>query len=273
MTECYFCEAAEDIETHHIVPQRFEGSDAQSNLVDLCHDCHWKLERLYNKDFWEAIGIEDPRSTRETHITCDMHGCTNPATDSYTIAATTGSAHVHRCDKHDPTDKEPESDDTPQFTSISCDPAKTSVEHLEYVFENVIDEPPVKVDGILDVLGDSNKIDSINVLNERPDTHLLVRSGELEVHVEVQDGAWCITRHKDHPDRIDRTEQLDIVEHIIEQSEGDSSTGVSDDEIYNKAVEAGLSELDIRYCLEKLSELCRINVTPDAEYTTKVVDF
>jgi hypothetical protein len=40
------------------------------NLVYSCHECYWKLERLYNADFWRALGIEDPRSTKESHQLC-----------------------------------------------------------------------------------------------------------------------------------------------------------------------------------------------------------
>jgi len=76
---CYFCESTKNIEEHHIVPQRFDGSDEPTNIVDLCHSCHWKLERLYNKEFWEVIGIEDPRTTAESHISCAHTNCSEPA--------------------------------------------------------------------------------------------------------------------------------------------------------------------------------------------------
>jgi len=102
---CYFCESAADVEEHHIVPQRFDGGDKRSNTVDLCHDCHWKLERLYNKDFWKTIGIEDPRATQESHVTCEHYSCTAQATDHYRVVGdptTGGSAIVYRCDDHPP---------------------------------------------------------------------------------------------------------------------------------------------------------------------------
>ncbi|ADB63984.1 hypothetical protein Htur_5097 (plasmid) [Haloterrigena turkmenica DSM 5511] len=79
--DCYFCESSDDLEEHHIAPQRLGGSDSRDNLVIVCHDCHWKLERLYNKDFYEQLGIDDPRTTREKHITCDIAGCTNQAVE------------------------------------------------------------------------------------------------------------------------------------------------------------------------------------------------
>lgn len=113
MGECYFCESDSELEDHHIVPQRFQGSDSKSNIVTLCHDCHWKLERLYNKDFWEAIGIEDPRTTQEKHITCEYHGCTSQATEKCEIAGIGGggkitSEMVYRCDDHHPDEIEKE---------------------------------------------------------------------------------------------------------------------------------------------------------------------
>lgn len=93
---CYFCESTDGLEVHHIVPQRLGGSDARDNLVTLCHDCHWKLERLYNKDFYEALGIEDPRTTSETHITCEFSGCADQSTEKMKIKGAT----IYRCKKH-----------------------------------------------------------------------------------------------------------------------------------------------------------------------------
>jgi len=106
MNECYFCDSTEDIEEHHILPQRFDGSDAETNTVDVCHDCHWKLERLYNKDFWEAIGVDDPRATKESHVSCDIHSCMNPSVERFSTS--TPHNHpgkrqggiVHRCEEH-----------------------------------------------------------------------------------------------------------------------------------------------------------------------------
>lgn len=96
---CYFCGEKESIEEHHILPQRFDGSERRSNVVDLCHDCHWKLERLYNKDFWDAVGVEDPRSTKETHLTCEHHGCLNQAVGDF---RTTAGTVTYRCEEHKP---------------------------------------------------------------------------------------------------------------------------------------------------------------------------
>jgi replicative DNA helicase Mcm len=58
---CYFCRDECDVlETHHIVPRRHGGGDEDHNLVDLCPTCHEKLERLYDKRFYEAVGVGDP---------------------------------------------------------------------------------------------------------------------------------------------------------------------------------------------------------------------
>ena len=60
MSGCYFCGGGEGVlESHHIVPQRFGGSDAGENLVDLCPTCHERLERLYNKRFYRSLGVGD----------------------------------------------------------------------------------------------------------------------------------------------------------------------------------------------------------------------
>ena len=98
-TTCYFCDATEDIEEHHILPQRFDGSDKPTNTVELCHDCHWKLERLYNKDFWNAIGVDDPRSTKKSHVQCAIHDCMEHAVGRFGLEK---GAVVPRCEEHKP---------------------------------------------------------------------------------------------------------------------------------------------------------------------------
>jgi hypothetical protein len=97
MTECYFCDSTESIEEHHILPKRFDGSDADVNTVNVCHDCHWKLERLYNSDFWEALGIDDPRATKESHIRCHINGCNEQA--EHTVHLSNGKV-ARRCAEH-----------------------------------------------------------------------------------------------------------------------------------------------------------------------------
>lgn len=37
---CIKCGSTENMENHHVVPQRVGGSDDQSNLAPLCHRCH-----------------------------------------------------------------------------------------------------------------------------------------------------------------------------------------------------------------------------------------
>lgn len=96
---CYFCESTDEIEEHHILPQRFDGSDQPTNVVKLCHDCHWKLERLYNKDFWEAIGVDDPRATKETHATCTYHNCIDNAVGRFDLGK---GIRALRCEEHKP---------------------------------------------------------------------------------------------------------------------------------------------------------------------------
>lgn len=59
---CYFCGKPDGLETHHIVPRRYNGTDKEENLVDLCSNCHTKIERLYDKRFYRRIGIEEPKT-------------------------------------------------------------------------------------------------------------------------------------------------------------------------------------------------------------------
>jgi len=68
--KCYFCPKRTNIEVHHIVPQRFNGTDKQENLVALCDRCHKKLEQLYDKRFYQRLGIEDTTGVRKNHFEC-----------------------------------------------------------------------------------------------------------------------------------------------------------------------------------------------------------
>lgn len=55
---CYFCGSSGDLETHHVFPQRYGGGEAPDNLVDLCDECHRKIERLYDDaTFWGRLDL------------------------------------------------------------------------------------------------------------------------------------------------------------------------------------------------------------------------
>jgi len=73
--QCYFCPKRTDIQVHHIVPQRFNGSDNRENLVALCERCHEKIENLYDKRFYEKLGVEDESGQRESHFECLTCNC------------------------------------------------------------------------------------------------------------------------------------------------------------------------------------------------------
>lgn len=53
---CYFCNSEGPLETHHIVPRRYDGSDHSGNLVDLCPTCHKRLEDLYTEETLSKLG-------------------------------------------------------------------------------------------------------------------------------------------------------------------------------------------------------------------------
>lgn len=78
-SECHFCPRKDSVEVHHVVPRRFEGMDRRDNLVAVCERCHKKLEALYDKRFYEKLGIEDEKGSRESHIECLKHDCSNRA--------------------------------------------------------------------------------------------------------------------------------------------------------------------------------------------------
>lgn len=136
MTECYFCESTENIEEHHIVPQRFSGSDARGNLVELCHDCHWKLERLYNKDFWEAIGVKDPRATEKSHVRCDQHGCIESSIGHFQSSGRGRPTRVgYYCEDHAP-NQEQDQEVAESNTTSNTDTLSVNGAALESHFNN-----------------------------------------------------------------------------------------------------------------------------------------
>jgi len=56
---CYFCGSEGPIESHHIIPRRFNGPTNDRNLVDLCANCHKKIERLYDEQFYNVLGVTE----------------------------------------------------------------------------------------------------------------------------------------------------------------------------------------------------------------------
>lgn len=71
---CYFCEFdhADMLETHHIIPTRLNGPDHDENKVDVCPQCHSKLEELYDDRVWRFVGSDE--RLIDTH-TRNCHHC------------------------------------------------------------------------------------------------------------------------------------------------------------------------------------------------------
>lgn len=78
---CYFCDGGAGVlEEHHIIPRRFDGSDRDENLVDLCPTCHEKLERLYDKRFYDELGVEKEEEDDSVELgTCQCGDCLSDA--------------------------------------------------------------------------------------------------------------------------------------------------------------------------------------------------
>lgn len=55
--ECAFCGETDDLETHHIIPRKFGGTDDDVNLLRVCGHCHKVLERTYDYRFYQGIGV------------------------------------------------------------------------------------------------------------------------------------------------------------------------------------------------------------------------
>jgi hypothetical protein len=74
MRECHFCDESEALDTHHIVPRRYGGSDRGENLVTVCPNCHRKLETLYDERFYTTLGIsEGDVSPSRVYFDVDLH--------------------------------------------------------------------------------------------------------------------------------------------------------------------------------------------------------
>lgn len=75
--QCFICgdQRQNSLEQHHIVPQRFDGSDDDENLVTLCASCHAAIEKLYDRRFYDKLGVEKLEGPR----TCELDDCTASA--------------------------------------------------------------------------------------------------------------------------------------------------------------------------------------------------
>jgi hypothetical protein len=87
---CHFCDEVDRLQQHHIVPRRFNGSDTNENIVTVCPTCHDKLEDLYDKRFYDTLGV------KKTDSECDYNGCYSTDTTRYK----NGELLVHVCDTH-----------------------------------------------------------------------------------------------------------------------------------------------------------------------------
>lgn len=68
--ECFICGShrPNSIESHHIVPRRYGGSDAPENLVNLCSSCHSAIEKLYDDSFYDRLGIDEAGISKDRGV-------------------------------------------------------------------------------------------------------------------------------------------------------------------------------------------------------------
>lgn len=94
---CYICGHGnpDTLEEHHIIPRRYDGSDASRNLVDLCPSCHSTLERIYDDAFFGELGVTKTNQS-QYNIQCEWGTCTS--TDTHKIESSSHSKFV--CDGH-----------------------------------------------------------------------------------------------------------------------------------------------------------------------------
>ena len=93
--ECFICgtHRPNSIESHHIVPQRYGGSDAPENLVNLCSSCHSAIEKLYTDSFYERLGVEEADVNDTMDI--DTTGTKIPPHETKDRTFPTYSTHVN----------------------------------------------------------------------------------------------------------------------------------------------------------------------------------
>lgn len=55
--QCEICgnDNPKTFEEHHVVPQRYGGSDRSENIVNLCSNCHAAVERIWDDDFYRRL--------------------------------------------------------------------------------------------------------------------------------------------------------------------------------------------------------------------------
>lgn len=93
---CYLCDSRGPLQEHHIVPQRFDGSDSPLNIVEVCQLCHQRLENLYDKRFYEQLGVTDEKGERRSHRDCLWADCDRDATRTVSLSGSVGCY----CDEH-----------------------------------------------------------------------------------------------------------------------------------------------------------------------------
>jgi len=94
-SECYFCpeQNPDALEEHHLVPQRFNGSDEPENTVLLCGSCHDKIEELYDDTFYERLGIA-VEEAKQDKLSETTSGVAIDASQSQDRALPANSPHV-----------------------------------------------------------------------------------------------------------------------------------------------------------------------------------
>lgn len=65
---CFVC--GEDnpnvLHRHHLVPRRYNGNDDDKNIYTLCANCHEAVEKMYNDDFYEELGMAEEQKEHPT---------------------------------------------------------------------------------------------------------------------------------------------------------------------------------------------------------------
>jgi hypothetical protein len=95
-TECFICGAhrPNSIESHHVVPRRYGGSDAPENLVNLCSSCHSAIEKIYDDSFYDRLEVEETEVSKNRSL--DVVGTTIPAMATTDRSFPMHPVHINR---------------------------------------------------------------------------------------------------------------------------------------------------------------------------------
>lgn len=62
LKECFICGIDNEtvLQEHHLIPPRHGGAENLDNVYLLCANCHQAVEKMYDSNFYDELGIDEP---------------------------------------------------------------------------------------------------------------------------------------------------------------------------------------------------------------------